>query len=230
MSMAIENKSDDTLRDLDPKKNNMMTLFINNLKNKIDEQAPQNVHHHFRRMIKMMADSESIQSVHLSDNGFDEDQISDIKKKFHIYNKPASQKLETDKMILLNKLKEIYMSYDVNRNPKLTDHAKIINGQLISQLNQDKLLHIKNRKIEPSLIDIFHDNLIFVRNIGHSELVFSNDFHGSMQKDFSKNWKLDGNTDKSTSYECFICHRYRYVQIYFRRETIQSDFEVVKDP
>ena len=40
MSMAIENKSDDTLRDLDPKKNNMMTLFINNLKNKIDEQAP----------------------------------------------------------------------------------------------------------------------------------------------------------------------------------------------
>jgi hypothetical protein len=132
-------------------------------------------------------------------------------------------------MILLNKLKEMYMTHDVNTNTKLTDHAKVINGQLISQLNQNKLLHIKNRKVEPSLIDIFHDNLIFVRNIGHSELVFNTEFRGGMQKDFSKNWKLDGRTDKSSSYECFICHRYRYVQIFFRRETIMQDFEVVKD-
>ena len=77
-------------------------------------------------------------------------------------------------------------------------------------------------------MDVFHDNLIFMRNIGHSELVFNNNFNGEMIKDFSKKWNMEEKqSNNSKKLQCFLCNRHRYVQIYFRRETILSDFEII---
>lgn len=67
----------------------------------------------------------------------------------------------------------MYLTYEVQNNPKLTDHAKIINNELLNQLTETKQLSKENKNLDPSLIDIFHENLIFQRKIGHSELVFS---------------------------------------------------------
>lgn len=98
---------------------------------------------------------------------------------------------------------------------------------MISQLNHNKSLLVYNKKVEPKLIDIFHDNLVLQRNIGHSELVFNH--VGGFTKDFSKNWNLDERIEKSTNFECFVCQKHRYVQVFYRRQTRNQDFEVVKD-
>ena len=38
-----------------------------------------------------------------------------------------------------------------------------------------------------------------------------------------------GNRQYQGSNSCFICQKYSYVQIFFRRETISDDFEIIND-
>jgi hypothetical protein len=77
----------------------------------------------------------------------------------------------------------------------------------LNQLAETKQLNQENKNVDPSLIDVFHDNLIFERKIGHSELVFDckSNFLGGMTPDFSKKWQLDQESLKSSNYQCFIC-------------------------
>jgi len=51
--------------------------------------------------------------------------------------------LPANKAILLNKLKQLYQTYEVNNNAGLTDHAKVINNQFLSLLNETKLQELQ---------------------------------------------------------------------------------------
>jgi poly(A) polymerase Pap1 len=74
----------------------------------------------------------------------------------------------------------------------LSDHAKLINNELLKQLKEEQSKLIKDQKVTSELLDLFHENLIFNRKIGHSEIVFNwrAVFMGSLKRDFAKNWQI----------------------------------------
>ena len=81
--------------------------------------------------------------------------------------------ITADKVINLNKLRQLYLTYEVNNNKGLSDHAKMINNELLRQLKEEQRKSIKDNKVTPQQVDLFHENLIFNRKIGHSEIVYN---------------------------------------------------------
>ena len=47
------------------------------------------------------------------------------------FNVKKENLITPDKVIALNKLRLIYMTYEVNHNQNLSDHAKVINNELL---------------------------------------------------------------------------------------------------
>lgn len=94
--------------------------------------------------------------------------------------------------------------------------------------NHSKSHELDGAKTDHALIDVFNDDIILHRKIGHSELVFDpvNNLSGCLTKNIQKNWQLQHKDNVS---DCFICQRHQYVQIFFRRSTITDDFEIIND-
>ena len=83
----------------------------------------------FQNLIKMMTKSDSLQCVHLSNNGFSEQDCIALLEYFNVDT--DKNEISPDKVINLNKLRQLYLTYEVNHNKNLSDHAKIINNELL---------------------------------------------------------------------------------------------------
>lgn len=74
--------------------------------------------------------------------------------------------------------------------------------------------------------DDVQDPFILTRKIGHPELIFNDSEHCASeycQANALAKWQF------YNSYECYVCQRHRYVQVFFKRQKVNYDYQLIKN-
>jgi len=73
------------------------------------------------------------------------------------------------------------------------------------------------------------DPLTLTRKIGHPELIFNENIYWNQEFSIANSEARWGFSCSARGDDCYVCQRFSYLQIFFRRGKAHLDFQVVQD-